>query len=465
MIAHGQLALDRDGKFLAMRIDWVVDLGAYLSPGAQGHIRNTTNCMTGVYQIPALYATYRIPITNTTPIGAYRGAGRPDIAYAVESLVNLAAAEVGMDAAELRRRNFIPPSAFPYTSPTGGSYENADMPGVLEKALALGDWKGFEARREKSKQAGKLRGIGISTVIENTGLGNAPADEVEIQLDASGTVSLLNVAKSQGQSHETTFAQIVSKVLEIPLEKIKIVQCVPGTTLKGNGTGGSRSTVGAGSVCHIAAQKLVDEGKRLAALALHVEPSQVDYGHGEFRSNGSEEVVKLEELAKEKTLSFMADGKFGSTYPNGCHIAEVEVDPETGKTEVVSYCAVDDIGVVINHSVVEGQLHGGVVQGAGQVFGEQVVYDPETGQSLTASFMDYYMPRAGLIPPIRGEEHPTPSKVSPLGVKGVGESGCTASIPVLVGAVHDALRPLGIQKLDMPLTPSKVWRAIHAAKQ
>jgi len=463
MIAHGQLALDKDGKFLAMRIDWIVDLGAYLSPGAQGHIRNTTNCMTGVYQIPALYATYRVPISNTTPIGAYRGAGRPDIAYAVESLVNLAATEIGMDAAELRRRNFIPPSAFPYTSPSGGSYEIADMPGVLTKALALADWKGFEGRRAQSKQAGKLRGIGISTVIENTGLGNAPVDEVEIQLDASGTVTVLNVAKSHGQSHETTFAQIVANALEIPLEKVKIVQCAPGTKLRGNGTGGSRSTVGAGSVCHIAAHKLIDEGKRLAALDLQVEPSQVDYGHGEFKTKASDRTVKLADLAKSKTLTFMAEGKFESTYPNGCHIAEVEVDPETGVTEVVSYCAVDDIGVVINHSVAEGQLHGGIVQGAGQVFGEQVVYDPETGQSLTASFMDYYMPRAGLIPSVRGQDHPTTSKVSPLGVKGVGESGCTASIPGLVGAVHDALRPLGIKKLDMPLTPAKVWQAINAA--
>jgi carbon-monoxide dehydrogenase large subunit len=463
MIAHGKLALDKDGKFLAMRIDWVVDLGAYLSPGAQGHIRNTTNCMTGVYKIPALCATYRIPITNTTPIGAYRGAGRPDIAYAVESLVNQAAAEIGMDPAELRRRNFIPPSDFPYTSPTGGSYEVADLPGMLAKALELADWKGFAARRAKSKAAGKLRGIGISTVIENTGLGNAPADEVEIQLDAGGTVTALMVAKAQGQSHETTFGQIIASALQIPLEKVKIVQCVPGTKLRGNGTGGSRSTVGAGSVCHLAAQKLVEEGKALAALELHVEPSQVAYANGEFGSDASERKVKLADLAKERTLSFMADGKFGSTYPNGCHIAEVEVDPETGVTEVVSYCAVDDIGVVINHAIVEGQLHGGVVQGAGQVFGEQVVYDPQTGQSLTASFMDYYMPRAGLIPEIRGEEHPTPSKVSPLGVKGVGESGCTASIPVLVGAVLDAVRPLGIGSLDMPLTPSRVWRAISGA--
>jgi carbon-monoxide dehydrogenase large subunit len=463
MIAHGQLALDKDGKFLAMRIDWIVDLGAYLSPGAQGHIRNTTNCMTGVYKIPALYASYRIPITNTTPIGAYRGAGRPDIAYTVERLVNQAAAEIGMDAAELRRRNFIPLADFPYKSPSGGEYEIADMPGVLKKALALADWKGFDGRRAKSKAAGKLRGIGISTVIENTGLGNAPQDEVEIQLDASGTVTAFMVAKSQGHGHETTFGTIIANALQIPLEKVKIEQCTPGTKLKGNGTGGSRSTVGAGSVCHIAAQKLVEEGKALAALELGVEPSQVAYASGEFTSDASDRVLKLADLAKEKTLSYLADGKFGSTYPNGCHIAEVEVDPETGTTEVVSYCAVDDIGVVINHAIVEGQLHGGVVQGAGQVFGEQVVYDPETGQALTATFMDYYMPRAGLIPEIRGEEHPTKSTVSPLGVKGVGESGCTASIPVLVGAVLDAVRPLGIQNLDMPLTPARVWRAINEA--
>ena len=463
MIAHGQLALDKDGKFLAMRIDWIVDLGAYLSPGAQGHIRNTTNCMTGVYKIPALYGTYKISITNTTPIGAYRGAGRPDIAYAVERLVNQAAAEIGMDPAELRRRNFIPVSAFPYTSPSGGVYEIADLPGMLEKALALGDWKGYDARRAKSKASGKLRGIGISTVIENTGLGNAPVDEVEIQLDGSGTVTLFMVAKSQGQSHETTFAQIAANALEIPLEKVKIEQCAPGTTLKGNGTGGSRSTIGAGSVCHIAAKKLVEEGKALAALELGLEPSQVAYAKGEFSSDASERIITLADLAKAKTLSFLADGKFESTYPNGCHIAEVEVDPETGITEVVSYCAVDDVGVVINHAVVEGQLHGGVVQGAGQVFGEQVIYDSESGQPLTASFMDYYMPRSDLITEIRGEEHATKSTVSPLGVKGVGESGCTASIPVLVGAVLDAVRPLGIKNLDMPLTPSRVWRAINEA--
>ena len=462
-IISGELALDRDGKFLAMRLDWINDMGAYLSPGAMGHIRNTTTCMTGVYRIPALYATYRVPLTNTTPVAAYRGAGRPDIAYVVERLVNQAAAELGIDPAELRRRNFIPPEAFPYTTPTGSVYENADLPGLLQKALKLADWQGFAQRREKSKASGKLRGIGISSVIENTGAGNAPKDEIEIELDASGTITAYTVSKAQGHGHETTLAMIVADALGVPHAQVKIVQCAPDTRLEGNHTGGSRTTVGAGSVCFLAAQKLIEHGKALAALQLNVEPSQVAYGKGEFRTNESDRTIKLADLAKAKTVSITAEGKFGSTFPNGCHIAEVEVDPDTGASEIVSYCAVDDCGVVINHAIVEGQLHGGVVQGAGQVFGEHVVFDPETGQPLSASFMDYYMPRAGLLRSLRGEEHPTPSTVSPLGVKGMGESGCTASIPVLVAAVLDALRPLGIAHLDMPLTPSRLWHAIQAA--
>jgi carbon-monoxide dehydrogenase large subunit len=461
-IIDGQLALDRDGKFLAMRMDWINDMGSYLSPGAMGHIRNTITCMTGVYRIPALYATYKVPLTSTTPVAAYRGAGRPDIAYAVERLVNQAAADTGIDPAELRRRNFIPPSAFPYTTPTGSVYENADLPGLLDKALALADWKGFPQRRAQSKQKGKLRGIGISTVIENTGAGNAPKDEIEIQLDGNGTVNVYTVSKAQGHGHETTLAQIVANALGVPREQVKVVQCAPDTNLQGNHTGGSRTTVGAGSVCHLAALKLIEQGKTLAALDLNVEPSQVSYAKGEFKSGDTQRAIKLADLAKTKSVNVIADGKFGSTFPNGCHIAEVEVEPETGVSEIVSYCAVDDCGVVINHAIVEGQLHGGVVQGAGQVFGEHVVYDPQTGQPLTASFQDYYMPRAGLLKGIRGEEHPTESKVSPLGVKGMGESGCTASIPALVAAVIDAVRPLGIQHLDMPLTSSKVWHAIKA---
>jgi carbon-monoxide dehydrogenase large subunit len=462
-IIDGKLALDGDGNFLAMRLDWINDMGAYLSPGAMGHIRNTTTCMTGVYRIPALYASYRVALTNATPVGSYRGAGRPDIAYVVERLVNQAAVELKLDPAELRRRNFIPPAAFPYKTPTGSTYEIADLPGMLAKALKLADWPGYEARRKASAAAGKLRGIGISTVIENTGAGQM-ADEVEITLDATGTVTVHTTAKAQGHGHETTFAIIVAKALGLPLNRVRIVQCLPGMTIKGNHTGGSRSTVGAGSVCHLAAHKLIEHGKALAALEMKLEPSQIAYAEGVFTSAQSKQRIELAALAKNAAITLKADGSFGSTFPNGCHITEVEVDPDTGTTEVVSYCAVDDCGEVIHHATVEGQLHGGVMQGAGQVFGEHVVYDRESGQPLAASFMDYVMPRAGLIRDIRGAEHPTPSKVSPLGVKGVGESGCTASIPVLVAAVLDALRPAGVTHLDMPLTPSKVWHAIQAAR-
>jgi carbon-monoxide dehydrogenase large subunit len=464
-IISGELALDRAGKFLAMRLDWINDMGAYLSPGSVGHIRNTSVCMTGVYRIPALYATFRAPLTNCTPVGSYRGAGRPDIAYVVERLVNQAAMELNTDAAELRRLNFIPPEAFPYKTPTGSTYEIADLPGLLKKALKLGDWNGFAQRRAQSAQAGKLRGIGISTVIENTGAGNADKDEVELRLDANGAIEVHTVSKAQGHGHETTLAAVVADALGVPHARVKVVQCAPGILLQGNHTGGSRTAVGAGGVSYLAAQKLIEEGKALAALEMKLEPSQINYANGEFRSAESKRTVTLADLAKTKPVKVVAEGKFGSTFPNGCHIAEVEVDRETGAAEIVRYCAVDDCGVVLNHAIVEGQLHGGVVQGAGQVFGEHIVYDRESGQPLTASFMDYCMPRAGVLRELRGEEHATPSKVSPLGVKGVGESGCTASLPVLVGATLDALRPLGVTHLDMPLTPSKLWHAMQAAKK
>jgi carbon-monoxide dehydrogenase large subunit len=464
-IAEGELAMDCDGRFVAFRLNWIADMGAYLTPGSGGHIRNTTTCLTGVYDIPAAYALFRVPLTNTTPVGSYRGAGRPDIAYVVERFVDQAAVELGMDKADLRRRNFIPPNAFPYKTPTGAIYENADFPGVLSKALVLADWVGFDARRAQSAKVGKLRGIGISTVIEASGAGNAPKDEVEMQLDACGRVTLYTVSKAQGHGHETTLGTIVATALGIPLQSVKVVQCAPGSKLEGNHTGGSRTTVGVGSVSYLAAQKLIEEGKALAALELKLEPSQVQYANGEFKSSESKRAIKLAELAKTKTISVMAEGKFGSTFPNGCHITEVEIDKETGAPQIVSYCAVDDCGVVINHAIVEGQLHGGVVQGAGQVFGEQIVYDQKSGQPLSASFMDYIMPRAGLVPELRGEEHATTSKVSPLGVKGVGESGCTASIPSLVSAVLDAVRPVGVTHLDMPMTPSRLWHAMVASRQ
>jgi carbon-monoxide dehydrogenase large subunit len=460
----GELAIDREGKFLALRLDWIADMGGYLSAtGSASHTRNPSTCMTGVYRIPALYGRFRLAFTNTVPVAAYRGAGRPDMAYVIERLVSQAAAELKIDPAELRRRNFIPKEAFPYKTPTGSTYEATDLHNVLERALKFGDWKGFPARRKQSEKAGKLRGLGIATVIENTGAGLFPKDTVEIEATTAGQIDVFTVSQSQGQGHETTFGAIVAETLGVPLERVRIRQGVK--PLFGNHTGGSRSTAGAGSACKLAALKLIEQGKSLAAEKLDAEPSQVDYAKGVFTARNSKKKIGLFELAKQKPVNVTAEGSFGSTFPNGCHITEVEIDPATGVARIVAYNAVDDCGNVINHAIVEGQVHGAVTQGAGQIFSEQVVYDRDTGQLLTGSFMDYCMPRAGLVPGIRMQDAPLPSVNNTLGVKGVGESGCTASMPSLTNAVIDALRPLGVQHLDMPLTSAKLWHAIQTARK
>ena len=464
-IVKGELALGKDGKFLALRLDWIADMGAYLTAtGSASHTRNATTCLTGVYRIPALYNRMRLAFTNTTPIAAYRGAGRPDIAYVIERLVTQAAVDLKMDSAELRRRNFIPVGAFPYKTPNGATYENADFAGCLDKALKAADWAGFEKRRSEAGERGQLRGIGLSTVIEPTGGGMFPKDQVLIECTAD-KVTAYTLAHSQGQSHETTFAMVVADALDVPMDKVLIRKSVQEKGLIGNHTGGSRSMVGQGSVCRLAALKLVEQTRPEAAQELGVEPSQVEYAHGEFRSKESKKTVSLFDLARKKPLSAMAEATVGSTFPNGCHVAEVEIDPETGVTRVVGYHAVDDAGNVVNHTVVEGQVHGAVTQGAGQIFCEKVTYDEATGQLLTGSFMDYCMPRAGMLRDIGVEDHPVPSKINSLGAKGVGESGCTASMPALTNAVLDALRPLGVAHLDMPLTPTKVWHAIQTAKK
>ncbi len=458
------LAIDKNLQFTGLRIDWITDQGAYLSAtGPAGHIRNGTTCLNGVYKIPALYAHFKVALTNTGWVAAYRGAGRPDIAYAIERVVDAAALQLKMDPADLRRRNYVPLNEYPYKSATGSTIEIADLPGLSAKALALADWSGFEARRAASAAKGKLRGIGMSAVIEPTGAGTAPRDEIDISVDGTGTVTLHTVSHSQGQGHETSFAMVVSNALGIPTEQVKIIQGDPERAPKivGNHSGGSRTMVGAGTVCHIAANKLIDAAKSLAAEDLGVEPSQVSYAKGVFTSTHSKQKLTLAQLAATKKLAVTGEGTFTSTYPNGCHITEVEIDPETGVTEIASYLSVDDCGHVVSHTIVEGQMHGAVVQGLGQVFGEHIVYDKETGQMITGSFSDYVMPRAGQLKSMQMEEYTTLSKLGPLGIKGMGESGCTASLPALVGAVTNAL---GITHLDMPLTASKVWKAIQDNK-
>ena len=464
-IGAGELALDRDGKFLALRYDWITDQGAYISSGGPGYIRNITNCLTGVYAIPVACARFRVALTNTGLVAAFRGAGRPDVAYALERLVNQAAHEMGIDAAELRRRNFIAPGAFPYKNATGTTYEYAELDALMTKALAAADWKGFEARRAQAAKAGKLRGIGISTVIEGSGGGNAPSDDIQLEVDADGIITAYSASQSQGQSHETTMAMIIGDTLGIAPERVRLRQTVWEKKIVGNASGGSRTMVGAGSACKIASDLLIERGKSLAAEEFNIEPSQVEYAKGTFKARDDDRALTLAELAKRREFIVRGGGKFGSTWPNGCHITEVEIDPETGKAQIAAYVAVDDCGVAINHTIVEGQVQGAVTQGAGQVFGEHIVYDPENGQLVTGSFMDYTMPRAGLVREIRMTDHATPSKVSPLGVKGVGESGCTASLGAIANAVQDALRPLKIKPLDIPMTPARLWKAIAAARR
>jgi carbon-monoxide dehydrogenase large subunit len=465
----GELALDADGRMLAIRFDDRADLGAY--PAAFGAFiatRNISVTAGGVYRIPAIYVRSRLAFTNTVPVSAYRGAGRPDIAYAIERLVDYAAHEHGFDPIALRRRNFVPPSAMPYKTPNAGTYDSGDFEAVMDDALRRADWKGFPARRAAARRAGKLRGIGIATYLEAGGGGAAPKDQVSVTFDRKGGMTLVAVTQSSGQGHETIYPQIVAETLGIDESNIRFDPQTTTADLVGNGTGGSRGVLGTGSAFRMLAEKLIEIARPLAARALGVAEGELTYAKGKFRAGRRS--IGFIELARKLAgptphpLDTVAEGVFGMSYPNGCHIAEVEIDPETGAAKIVRYTAVDDLGNVINPMLVEGQVHGGVMQGAGQVFGEHAIYDPDSGQLLTGSFMDYVMPRAGWLGRIEVHDHPVPTPTNALGAKGVGESGCSGSLPALVNATIDALRPLGVRHLDMPFTPAKIWHAIRQAR-
>ena len=464
----GEIAMDEDGKFLAIRFDDRADLGAY--GGAFGSFiatRNMTVTAGGVYRIPAIYARTRLAYTNTVPVSAYRGAGRPDIAYAIERLVDHAAHEHGFDRIELRRRNLIPRDAMPYETANAGTYDSGDFEAVMDDALRRGDWAGFPARRGDSARAGKLRGIGIATYLEAGGGGAAPKDQVAAEFDADGRMTLYAVTQSSGQGHETIYPQIVAATLGIDASEIRFHPSPPAADLIGNGTGGSRGVLGTGSAFRVLGQKLIDVARAHAAQALGVAEGELRYSEGRYhagdRSLGFVELARRLAGSTPHPLDTIAEGVFGATYPNGCHIAEVEIDPETGAATIARYTAVDDLGNVINPTLVEGQVHGGVMQGAGQVFGEHAVYDPATGQLLSGSFSDYVMPRAGWLRHIEVHDHPVPTPTNALGAKGVGEAGCSGSLPALANAVVDALRPLGVKHLDMPFTPARLWHAIRSA--
>ena len=461
--SRGALAVDSQGKILGMRFDMLADLGAYLAP--TGPFINTigiVNCLSGVYDVPAAYARIRLALTNTAPMAAYRGAGRPIMSYALERLVEHAAQQLGMDAAEFRRRNFI--RKFPYKIAAGFEYDSGDFEGVMNKALAAADWRGYAARKAESQRRGKLRGRGMSTYIEATGAGFAPQDQIELRWGGEGELTIYAPTHNHGQGHETTYAQLVSGVLGIPIEKVRLRTAGPGFYLTGNATGGSRSLLAVGGVIYLGAQELVKKGLALAADELEAAQADIEFTAGEYRIKGTDRRISIQQLAAKHpgAMDLAYANKFGACFPNGCHIAEVEIAPETGEAQIVSYVACDDAGNIINHQIVEGQVQGGIAQGAGQAFTELAVYD-EAGQLLTGSFMDYAMPRPGEVAGLKLLEHPVPTKLNPLGAKGVGEAGVTGSLPALMNAVVDALRQAGVAHFEMPATPRRLWEALQAA--
>jgi len=469
----GELALDREGNFLALRFEDTADLGAYATPfGAQIGTRNITVTMGGVYRIPAMVAHTRVAYSNAVPVSAYRGAGRPDIACAIERLVDHAAAEHGFDPIALRRKNFVPPEAMPYKTANGTTYDCGEFECVMDKALGLADWNGFAARRERSRREGKLRGIGVATFLETSAPGLAPKDQAHARFDKTGDLHVYTVSQSTGQGHETAFVRILREGLGLADhhfdERIRIHEGDPDLPVVGNGTGGSRSLYGAGSAVKLLGPKLIETAKPHAAAALG--SASVEYAGGAFRAAGKS--IGFFELARKLAaqassphpMDCVAEGTFGATFPNGCHVAEVEIDPQTGVVDVVNYATVDDIGNVVDHTSVEGQVHGGVLQGVGQALAEHAIYDRETGQLLAGSFMDYPMPRADWMRAIRCDEHPVPTKSNALGAKGVGESGTSGALGATMNAILNAVRPAGIADLDMPVTPDRLWRALRDAR-
>jgi len=495
---QGSVALDAQGNILALRFEHEADLGAYSCYWSSLiGTRNLAVTMGGVYRVPALHMRSRLVYTNTVPVSAYRGAGRPDIAFIIERLIDHAAAEHGIDRVALRCRNFVPRDAFPYRTANGTVYDCGDFEGVMRHALQLANYDGFPARRREAVARGRLRGIGFACYLEASGGGAAPSDQVAGRFGADGRLTLFAMTGPSGQGHETSFAQIVADGLGIPLDHIAYRASDPSSGLVGNGTGGSRSLLGAGSAFKKLVPAIVEQARRHAAAVLGVEPVSLCFADGRFfrgagaetaagagAAGGTEEAagaeagqsIGLVELARQLAtpgaiahpLDCTADSVAGVTFPNGCHVAEIEIDPDTGTTTVESYVAVDDLGNIVSPPLVRGQVHGGVVQGAGQAFGEAAIYDPDTGQLLSGTFTDYTMPRAGLIRTIVSESHPVPTGLNALGAKGVGESGCSGSLPALGNAMADVLRGNGLvpdTPLDMPYTPARVWQAIRTARR
>ena len=473
---EGELALDKDGRFLAVRFTGYANMGAVLNTA--GPLMATTNIVKnsiGVYRTPLIEVSTKCVMTNTVPINAYRGAGRPEGNYFMERLVSAAAAEMGIDQAEIRRRNHIRPEEMPYSAPSGMVYDSGDFTTLLGKALAAADWDGFAKRKAESKARGLLRGRGIGDYLEVT----APQGKEMggLRFEADGSVTIVTGTLDYGQGHWTPFAQVLVDKLGIPFEKIKLHQNDSDQLIAGGGTGGSRSAMASGGAIIEAGDKVIEKGKQIAAHVLEAAAADIEFSRGSFVIAGTDRSIGILELAgKLRSGIKLPDGlprsldvslvhdTSPSAFPNGCHVCEVEIDPETGVTSVVKYSMVNDFGTLLNPMMVEGQAHGGVVQGIGQALLERTVFDAD-GQFLTGSYMDYAMPRAADTPNFSFASHPVPATTNALGAKGCGEAGCAGSLPAVMNAVVDALRDVGITRMDMPATPERVWTAIRKAKR
>jgi carbon-monoxide dehydrogenase large subunit len=465
---NGFIALDSNGKILGLRFENKADLGAYTCYfGSFIGARNVSITMNGVYDIPALSMSSELYFTNTVPVSAYRGAGRPDIAYAIERLIDHAAYEHGLDPIELRRKNFIQPNQFPYDNKIGSVYDSGEFDRLLNRALEMSDYNNFEQRRQESSKNNKLRGIGLAYFLEASGAGTAPKDQVIGQFTQEGVLRIFAVTGASGQGHETSFSQIVHEKIGLANDHVEFVAGQSDKMMIGSGTGGSRTLYGAGSAVMNLCEQILEKSKPLAAQVLNVPESQLEFSNGVWQHRETNQTLSISQLIQKTfvqgqphLLNLTGEASSGATYPNGCHIAEVEIDPDTGVTDIIQYTAVDDVGVAISPTLVQGQIHGGIVQGIGQAFYEQAIYDA-SGQLLTGSFMDYAMPKVGCLMNIQTEKIQVPTKNNILGSKGVGESGCSGSLPTLSNAVINALRPRGVTEMDMPFTPAKIWQALQ----
>src|SRR5947208_5746345 len=471
---HWELALDAEGKFLAVKVSGYGNLGAYITGVAPSPLSlNVGKNISSVYRTPLLSVDIKCVLTNTTLMGAYRGAGRPEANYYMSRLIDRAADEMGINRLTLRKRNLVKPAQMPFAASSGVTYDSGDFQGVFNKALEISDHDGYAKRKKESRKRGKLRGIAIGSYLEVTA---PPGVELgKIVFEDDGSVRLITGTLDYGQGHATPFAQVLCAQLGVPFESVKLVQGDSDIVHTGNGTGGSRSITATGMAIVEASKLVIEKGKRAAAHMMEASEADIEFEGGSFTIAGTDRSIDIMELAKRLHDGKVPDGvpdtldvdhtsePVPSAFPNGCHVAEAEIDPDTGVVQIVRYSAVNDFGTVINPMLVAGQLHGGVVQGIGQALMEQVRYD-ESGQPITGSLMDYALPRAEDVPNMTVGDHPVPATTNPLGSKGCGEAGCAGSLSTVVNAVIDALSEYGIKHIDMPLTPERVWRAIQDAK-